>query len=386
MIRILKISFSVAFSLLGWYALHALGMIFEKGLAKDAQRYGSIVDPDWLSPLFGTLGALIGFLWAYHTFNKLVTFGDTLERMPPRDKVATVVGVILGLLATALVALVVLNSIRDKALGVALILTLGYILCYMGVSAMMSMRRELFSMLPGNVETLDDLVEQKPKILDTSVIIDGRIADISRTGFLEGKLYVPGFVLDELQHIADSSDSLRRARGRRGLDVLNQMRKEMKLVVRTFDLPNAEGDEVDLKLVKLAKQLNGAILTTDFNLNKVAELQDVQVLNINELANAMRPVVLPSEDLHVTLVKEGKEYNQGVAYLDDGTMVVVEGGKRHIGQTVSVSVTSVLQTVAGKMIFADMKGNGAGPATQGEESVNGRDVRAASGSRSRRKV
>ena len=383
MIRILNLSFSTALSILGWYAFHALGTLYEKGLEKDAKRYGTLVDPQWIGPLFGALGALIGFLWAYHTFNKLSKFGETLEKMPPRDKVATIVGVFLGFIATGLASLIILNSIRDKALAVALVLAFGYILCFMGVSAMMSMRRELFSMLPGNVETLDDLQEQHPKILDTSVIIDGRIADICRTGFIEGTLYVPGFVLDELQHIADSSDGLRRARGRRGLDVLNGMRKEMKLIVRSFDLPAEEqGDEVDLKLVKLGKQLNGAIITTDYNLNKVAELQGVPVLNINELANALRPVVLPGEDLHVTIIKEGKEYNQGVAYLDDGTMVVVEGGKRFIGNNVDVVVSSVLQTVAGKMIFAEAKGNGSG----GGEEANGRDVRSYSGSRPRRKV
>jgi uncharacterized protein YacL len=304
--------------------------------------------------------------------------------MPPRDKVASILGVCLGFVATGLVSLIFLNAIPDRWLALALVLVTGYILCFMGVSAMMSMRRELLSMLPGNVETLDDLQEQRPKILDTSVIIDGRILDITRTGFVEGSVYVPGFVLDELQRIADSSDNLKRARGRRGLDVLNAMRKEMKLIVRSFDLPSAEeGDEVDLKLVKLAKQLDGAIITTDFNLNKVAELQGVPVLNINELANALRPVVLPGEDLHVTLIKEGKEYNQGIAYLEDGTMVVVEGGKRQIGSTVDVVVSSVLQTVAGKMIFAEMKGTG-GP-NGGEDSLGG-NVRSYTGGRPRRKV
>lgn len=384
MIRILKLCFITALTLLCGYAFYALGNIYIPLVTmRDLKQY-SFIDPTWVLPLFSLLGGLVGFLWAYHTANKVIAFGDTLERMPPRDKVANIIGVCLGFVATGLVSLIFLNAIPDKWLALALVLVTGYILCFMGVSAMMSMRRELLSMLPGNVETLDDLQEQRPKILDTSVIIDGRILDITRTGFVEGSIYVPGFVLDELQRIADSSDNLKRARGRRGLDVLNAMRKEMKLIVRSFDLPTAEeGDEVDLKLVKLAKQLDGAIITTDFNLNKVAELQGVPVLNINELANALRPVVLPGEDLHVTLIKEGKEYNQGIAYLEDGTMVVVEGGKRQIGSTVDVVVSSVLQTVAGKMIFAEMKGNG-GP-NGGDDAIGG-NVRSYTGSRSRRKV
>jgi uncharacterized protein YacL len=353
LIRILKVSFSAALALLGGYAFYALGNVYVEWIVtkEDLKRYAGF-NKDLMVPLFAALGVLLGFLWAYHTFSKLTQFGDTLEKMPPRDKVATITGVFLGFLATGLVALIVLNSVQDKAIGVALILALGYVLCYMCVSAMMSMRRELFSILPGNVEILEDQDGSKPKILDTSVIIDGRIADIARTGFLEGTMYVPGFVLDELQHIADSSDGLRRARGRRGLDVLNQMRKEMQLVVRSFDLPAADkGDEVDLKLVKLAKQLNGAILTTDFNLNKVAQLRGVEVLNINELTNALKPVVLPGEVMNVFILKEGKEHNQGVAYLDDGTMVVVDNARARIGRNLDIVVTSVLQTTAGRMIF-----------------------------------
>jgi uncharacterized protein YacL len=197
------------------------------------------------------------------------------------------------------------------------------------------------------------------KILDTNVIIDGRIKDVCRTGFIEGPIYIPGFVLDELQHIADSSDSLKRARGRRGLDILNEMQKEFSLIVRSYDYKletERIPEEVDARLVKLAKIMNGSIVTNDFNLNKVAALQGVQVLNVNELANALKPVVLPGDEMPVTIIKEGKEQNQGVAYLDDGTMIVVEDGRRRIGDNLEVVVTSVLQTVAGKMIFAKIKG------------------------------
>jgi uncharacterized protein YacL len=206
------------------------------------------------------------------------------------------------------------------------------------------------------------------------VIIDGRVADICRTGFLEGTIYVPGFVLDELQHIADSSDSLKRARGRRGLDILNAMQKDFPLLVRVFDNrlgPGSQGLEVDTRLVALAKQLEGIIVTNDFNLNKVAGLQGVAVLNVNELANALKPVVLPGEEMTVTIIREGKEQNQGVAYLDDGTMIVVEDGRRYIGETLEVNVTSVLQTVAGKMIFARLR-DPSGEADDSHDSGRGR--------------
>ncbi len=198
------------------------------------------------------------------------------------------------------------------------------------------------------------------KILDTNVIIDGRVADVCRTGFIEGEIYVPGFVLDELQHIADSSDSLKRARGRRGLDILNAMNASLPLQVRSLDTKAeyAPHEEVDAKLVKLAKHLQGAIVTNDFNLNKVAQLQGVEVLNINELANALKPVVLPGEEMRVVVIKEGKEMNQGIGYLDDGTMIVIEGARRRIGETLEVVVASVLQTNAGKMIFAAIKSSG----------------------------
>lgn len=194
-----------------------------------------------------------------------------------------------------------------------------------------------------------------PKILDTSVVIDGRIADIAQTGFVEGKLVVPTFVLEELRHIADSADDLKRARGRRGLDILNMMQKELKLEVEICEMDFDDIAEVDMKLLKLAQVLDGMVLTNDYNLNKVAQFQGVKVLNINELANAIKPLVIPGEDMVVTIVKEGKEHNQGIAYLDDGTMIVVEGSRKLIGQTFQVLVTSVLQTAAGRMIFAKPK-------------------------------
>nr|WP_300091048.1 PIN domain-containing protein [Sedimentibacter sp.] len=194
-----------------------------------------------------------------------------------------------------------------------------------------------------------------PKILDTSVIIDGRISDICKTGFVEGTLVIPEFVLKELRHIADSSDSLKRNRGRRGLDILNILQKDDTVNVLIESKDYGDNIEVDVKLLKLAKELGGKVLTNDFNLNKVAEFQGVEVLNINELANAVKPIVLPGEEMTVMVVKDGKESGQGLAYLDDGTMIVVEGGKKCIGDSVVVTVTSVLQTAAGRMIFAKLK-------------------------------
>lgn len=197
-----------------------------------------------------------------------------------------------------------------------------------------------------------------PKILDTSVIIDGRVLEISRTGFLEGDLIVPSFVLDELRHIADSADALRRARGRRGLDMLRKMQEELGSALRVEDVrQDADDAEVDVRLLRLAMALGGAVMTNDFNLNKVAGVAGVPVLNVNELAGALRPAVLPGEEMTVHIVREGKEPGQGVAYLDDGTMVVVENGRRRVGETLDVEVTTVLQTSAGRMIFGRVKMN-----------------------------
>ena len=193
--------------------------------------------------------------------------------------------------------------------------------------------------------------QRRYKILDTSVIIDGRIADICETGFLDGTLLIPQFVLKELQLVADSADSLKRNRGRRGLDILQKIQKMSGIEVMISDLDYPEVREVDLKLIELARTLQGKIVTNDFNLNKVAQLRGVEVLNINELANSLKPVVLPGEIMKVFILKEGKEYNQGVAYLDDGTMVVVDNARKMISKTIDVVVTSVLQTTAGKMIF-----------------------------------
>jgi len=223
----------------------------------------------------------------------------------------------------------------------------------------------------------DKVTKRSYKILDTSVIIDGRIADIAETGFTDGVIVVPQFVLWELQLVADSADALKRNRGRRGLDVLQRIQKMSNLEVQIVENDYPKIKEVDLKLIELAKELDGKIVTNDFNLNKLAQLQGVPVLNINELANSLKPVVLPGETMKVFILKEGKEYNQGVAYLDDGTMVVVDNARRKISKTIDVSVTSVLQTTAGKMIFGRYEEKpGAGddrpvPVSRGSHSPQG---------------
>jgi uncharacterized protein YacL len=198
-------------------------------------------------------------------------------------------------------------------------------------------------------------IEENLKILDTSVIIDGRIAEVCESGFLEGVFILPQFILQELQYIADSPDSIKRARGRRGLDVLHKIQKMSQITVRIIDEDFPKIKEVDTKLVALAKLMNAKVITNDFNLNKIAQLQGVAVLNINELANSLKPVVLPGETMKIFILKEGKEYNQGVAYLDDGTMVVIENARKLIGKNADVTVTSVLQTTAGRMIFSKLK-------------------------------
>ncbi len=316
------------------------------------------------------VGFLLGIYFGPKCGDKIIQAGRELEAMTAPDKIAVSTGTAISVLVS-LPFYQFLSALKTPFLiqaGISVLLSV--ILIYLGIVSSMSMKTELIAILArGGATGTSPLEETKPttncKILDTNVIIDGRIADVCRAGFIEGTLYVPGFVLEELQHIADSGDSLKRARGRRGLDILNAMQKELPMVVRSWDKAldkAAMADEVDSLLVKLAKALEGAIVTNDFNLNKVAAIQGVQVLNINELANAIKPVVLPGEVMVVEIVKEGKEPNQGVAYLDDGTMIVVEDGRRYMTDTLAVIVTSVLQTVAGKMIFARVRTDDEGDA------------------------
>ena len=302
--------------------------------------------------LWGILGAVIGLLFGL----LLVLLEQKLRRIPGRSVLQALLGLMLGLLVGRLVSAALAALFVALPADLALLI---HTLCLFG-GAYLGI---LISLEKGNefsVAGLIRLLKEQPraesyKLLDTSVIIDGRIADITESGFLEGTLVIPQFILRELQHIADSSDPLKRNRGRRGLDILQKIQKKVDIRVEISDMEFPEIREVDNKLVAMAKAIHAKIVTNDFNLNKVAELHGVGVLNINELTNALRPVVLPGEDMRVYVLKEGKEYNQGIAYLDDGTMVVVDNGRRHIGQTIDVCVTSVLQTTAGRMIFSRLK-------------------------------
>ena len=280
------------------------------------------------------------------------------EQLPLRQLLSGVGGLCAGLLIAALIypAIAMLGGL-SKLIPLLLAVCCGYIGMQIGVKKqddLVDAAKKMFER-KGSAHAGEVKGFEEHKILDTSVIIDGRIADICKTGFIEGTLVIPEFVLEELQHIADSSDLLKRNRGRRGLDILNKIQKELDVHVLVYEGDFEEITEVDSKLVKLAKVLSGKVVTNDFNLNKVCELQGVSVLNINDLANAVKPVVLPGEEIVVQLIKDGKENGQGVAYLDDGTMIVVEGGRDFIGHTMEVLVTSVLQTSAGRMIFAKPK-------------------------------
>lgn len=299
----------------------------------------------------------------YFGYSWMVRFGsrvfrkaeERLEDIPPADAVISAGGLITGLLVSALLypAFRVFGVLAPWMAAVSAVL-----LGVLGLRYTLSRRAEIALWLAERtrpVPVKEGKGPEEHKILDTSVIIDGRIADICKTGFLEGTMVIPEFVLEELQHIADSSDLLKRNRGRRGLDILNKIQKELDVKVLIYEGDYEEIAEVDSKLVKLAKTLNGKVVTNDFNLNKVCELQGVSVLNINDLANAVKPVVLPGEEIMVQVIKDGKEHGQGVAYLDDGTMIVVEGGRDFIGMHLEVLVTSVLQTSAGRMIFAKPK-------------------------------
>ena len=342
----------------GWYASNLVfDFLRAKNLLTESQRWVY-----WV--IFGLSSVIFGFALGRFTFRKIESLGDQMRKMSTRDKVAIGAGLTMGIFLTAAISVVIFRALDHNTLAaVAVVLITGVILSYLTTSAAFSMKEELHFYMPPQPKEAEEentLQHATFKILDTNVIIDGRIADIARAGFVEGTIYIPGFVLDELQHIADSSDGLKRARGRRGLDILNQMQKELTLVVRSYDKLAPEKEEVDSRLVKLAKALDGTLVTNDFNLNKVAELQGVPVLNINELANALKPIVLPGEEMRVAVVREGREQNQGIGYLDDGTMIVIEGGRKVVGETVEVIVSSLLQTTAGKMIFAHLRDDDGG--------------------------
>jgi uncharacterized protein YacL len=312
--------------------------------------------------LFTFSGYIIGIKYGYEIFGALIggflgLISISAELISKKIKAGSIIGGLIGIscgLLFAYLLMLPLKPILEE--DIKKIISFGVIAAFGYGGLLLGLSRGKGISIAGILRLLRGQgTEENLKILDTSVIIDGRIADICETGFLDGVFILPQFILQELQHIADAADSMKRARGRRGLDILHKIQKMSRITVRIVDNDFPKIKEVDAKLVALAKLLNAKVITNDFNLNKVAELQGVSVLNINELANSLKPVVLPGETMNVFVLKEGKEYNQGVAYLDDGTMVVVENARRFIGKKADVTVTSVLQTTAGRMIFSKLK-------------------------------
>lgn len=314
--------------------------------------------------LITVLGGLLGYAGSVPLLNSILRSTswaeNRLQKIPMQDMLSGVAGLIIGLIIANLLA----GSLARIPWAGTLLPTAGsVILGYLGLSVGIAKREEIGALVtliaPRRFErqSRESAVDRGIKVLDTSAIIDGRIADVCRAGFLEGPLVVPGFVLEELRHIADASDPIRRNRGRRGLDILEEMQKIPGAMVQISDRDPGGNVDVDTKLVRLAKTMKARVVTNDYNLNRVAHLHGVKVLNVNELANALKPAVLPGEEMNVQVIRDGKEQGQGVGYLEDGTMIVVEGGRKHIGEQIPVQVTSVYQTGAGRMIFARPKSN-----------------------------
>lgn len=341
-------SFEFLLRLLGMVVLAAVGWAVGDQLAGSSPRTADVVRGILMLALAGAaLGLLIT---PYITIRPFQWVRRRLRQLPANQLLTGTIGLAIGLLIALLLTapLSQLPGILGNIAPLLAVLFFGYA----GMQMMILREREVLGLLKAWIG--QDGGAKKYILLDTSVIIDGRIADIAQTGFLEGTLLVPNFVLTELQHIAGSKDPLRRNRGKRGLDILNQLQKESAAPIEISDIDAPQVSEVDTKLVHIARDLQASVLTTDYNLNKVAELQGVKVLNINELANAIKTMLLPGEAFEVEIIQAGREQGQGVGYLDDGTMVVVEQGANIIGQRRHVEVTRVLQTVAGRMIFAQI--------------------------------
>jgi uncharacterized protein YacL len=324
-------------------------------------RYTTI--PAVMAALYVIVGILFGiifFILSPRIIDGIRGFFQKLERrlieMPALDILFGVIGIMIGLIFAFLLSLILRNinvPVLPDVITLVLFIICGYYGGYIGITR----RAELMEGYGrrGHIAKNIASATARPKVLDTSVIIDGRIYDICKTGFLEGRIIIPAFVLKELRHIADSSDAMKRARGRRGLDILRAIQQELDQRVAVEEKDYEDTDEVDLKLLRLASDLGGVLVTNDYNLNKVAAVQNMPVLNINDLANAVRSVLLPGEELPLLIVKEGKESGQGVGYLPDGTMVIVENSRKHIGETLDIVVTSALQTSAGRLVFAKLR-------------------------------
>ncbi len=346
-------SFEFILRIIGMFVIAIIGGLWGFDLAK---ANPTTTDAYVTTTVFGLVGALAGIvLTPYFTTRPARAMRALLGRMAAESLFAGLTGLVVGLLIAALLGFPL--SLLPKPFGEVLPFVGVVIFSYLGVSLFVMRQGDIMGLLSalsgrnegGASSSWTNL--NRNILLDTSVIIDGRVADIAKTGFLPGTLLIPRFVLNELQYIADSPDGMRRQRGRRGMEVLSELQKLPNILVRISDI-NVDGvREVDDKLIVLGKQLKSPVLTNDYNLNRIAELQGVTVLNINELANAVKSVVLPGEALRINIMQEGKEHSQGVGYMEDGTMVVVENGKDYIGEYMDVNITKVLQTAAGRMIF-----------------------------------
>ncbi|HSG24673.1 MAG TPA: PIN domain-containing protein [Anaerolineales bacterium] len=305
---------------------------------------------------FGMVGMIAGLvLTPYFTTRPVRAIRKALSQVSARSLFAGLAGLVISLIVAALLAFPL--SLLPEPFGQVLPIVLAVVMCYLGVAIFSSRQNDIFQVWSslsnrGGDGIAPDGKSSRVILMDTSVIIDGRVTDIARTGFLSGELLIPRFVLNELQYIADSGDNLRRQRGRRGLEVLSQLQKDTAISVRISDIDVEGTNAVDDKLIILARQMRSPVLTNDYNLNRVAEIQGVTILNINELANAVKAVYLPGETLNVRVIQEGREHGQGIGYLDDGTMVVVQDGNDFIGEEIETVVTKVLQTAAGRMIFS----------------------------------
>lgn len=360
--------FRGTFTVLGLLAGYIIGesIIKNKYIAQNSYFSNIIIQALFL--IFMTVG--VGFILflispaIYRYIKRFIAYMENgISKLSASEVIFGVLGAAIGIIIVSIFTIplnYILSNIANSVLGSVVLIAINFIAMLVGIDLAIKKKDDILSYIENfKKNTPKDKkgkVKVIPKILDTSVIIDGRIFDICQTGFVEGPLVIPSFVLDELRHVSDCSDSLKRIRGRRGLDILNKIQKELPIEVQIWEGDFPEIAEVDSKLLKLTQKLDGKVLTNDYNLNKVAEVQGVTVLNINELSNAIKPVVLPGEDMRLTIVKDGKESGQGIAYLDDGTMIVVEGGRKHMGEEIDVTVTSVLQTAAGRMIFAKQKG------------------------------
>jgi len=349
-------SIDLTFRLVGLVVFSVIGVLWGVDLSKSVlPALGDVnFTASQLSIALGAVGAILGFaLTPYITTKPFRGLWGLMKRLSVQILLSSVIGLMCGLLFAALLAFPL--SLLPKPLGEIFPFVGVLLFSYLGI-ALFTLRQTDFFAFFRNIRSEhkggSHVGDNHPILLDTSVIIDGRIADIARTGFIPGTMLIPRFVLNELQYIADSPDSLRRQRGRRGMEVLSQLQKESLTPVKLNDMDVEGVREVDEKLVMLARQLHCPILTNDYNLNRIAEIQGITILNVNELANAVKSVLLPGEDLVINVIQEGKENSQGVGYMDDGTMVVVENGREYLSRTVRVVVTKILQTAAGRMIFA----------------------------------